>query len=272
MADNSSDRIVIDIAVKSPDSRDCAFKIYSDPAVESDQRIRESIEGGALYESEISALFASVLREGDTVLDVGANVGWFTLLSAAMVGPSGRVIALEPAPGNILKLRDNVSLNKLTNVDIRETAVSDSMDDSILYLNPHGNGGHALWDMQEGKAIPVTTMTLDSLMLNKVRLVKIDTEGHEVRVLAGAHKLLSEVRPAYVVAELHEPGLHAFGDSQASLRKMMTAHGYDTYLFLRGFPIPVFLPPDTAVKTNYTQNFLFTTPTMLAELCPEVIL
>src|ERR1700677_2127501 len=78
-----------------------------------------------LYEYEKQELFGSLVKTGDVVFDVGANVGYYTLLAATLVGPSGTVHSFEPSPRNASILRKHVSFNRLANVEFHESAVSD---------------------------------------------------------------------------------------------------------------------------------------------------
>jgi predicted methyltransferase len=85
-----------------------AFEMEFDPAFNADARLLDFLQKGKLYEPEVTAVFGRVLRPGDVVIDVGANVGWFTLLAASLVGPGGKVVACEPGPDNLAKLQANI--------------------------------------------------------------------------------------------------------------------------------------------------------------------
>lgn len=269
----------ITLTAKNGDAR--SFKVELNSDCESEQCIKEYLNLGQLYEREISAIFHAALRPGDTVIDVGANVGWFSLLAATLVGPEGHVIAFEPSHDNVEKLRRNAALNGFTNITVNEAALSDETGTAEFYLNPYGNGGHALWDMQAGRAdrkpstpVTVSKTTLDDWcaqhLHNPPRLIKIDTEGHDKRVLIGAKQLLDKYRPPYIVSELHRKGLNAFGDSQLDFMALMKSYGYDTFLLTDNFPLPVMLPASTVLHSNYTQNLLFSTLVNVGALCPAL--
>lgn len=230
------------------------------------------------YEPEVTKLFKAILRPGDTCLDIGANTGWFTTLAAELVGPQGRVIAFEPAPENLENLRNNIYRGSFTNVTVVEAALSDSDGTANFYLNPYGDGGHALWDAQSHNqpykkptVIQVKQLKLDSWLghYQRPKLVKIDTEGCEQRILTGAKNLL-EMRPPYLIVELHTRGLAAFGDNESTLRHILHECGYSAFLLDVGFPIPVLCPPNTAIDTPYTHNILFTNPELLGLLYPRI--
>jgi predicted methyltransferase len=85
-----------------------AFEMEFDPAFNADARLLDFLQKGKLYEPEVTAVFGRVSRPGDVVIDVGANVGWFTLLAASLVGPGGKVVVCEPGPDNLAKLQANI--------------------------------------------------------------------------------------------------------------------------------------------------------------------
>ena len=131
------------------------------------------------------------LSEGDTVVDVGANIGVFTLKAARQV-PRGRVVAVEPAPLNLELLRENVARNRLTNTEILDCAVSDREGEARLFER----GDYALYSLHfgSGRSTPVRLATLDGLFqergIRACRLLKIDVEGEELAVLRGAGRAL----------------------------------------------------------------------------------
>lgn len=151
-------------------------------------------------EPQLQTLLRAHLRPGDTLYDLGANVGYFTLVGASLVGPTGHVVAFEPSARNAAALRRNVAMNNLTQVVVREMAVSDSV----------GLAGFCPGDNDQSGTLgagpcTVATTTID----HEVRgtgcipdVLKIDVEGAEDRVLAGAARTLAEHRPL-VVCELH---------------------------------------------------------------------
>lgn len=257
-----------------------SFKLELDPDnFESDRNFEKALAKNRLYENEISEFFINVLDPGDVVIDVGANVGWFTILAATLVGPDGVVEAFEPAPANVEKLKRNIQLNGFQNIRVRPLAVGDELCEVEFYLNPYGNGGHALWDMQKDipKNTPSAVMSVGKVRLDdfklankKPKLIKIDTEGHDFRVLKGATSLLLHCHPPFIVSELHQSGLHAFGETQNEFRGFMKAAGYDTFLLHKDLPFPLFLPLGTQIKTNYVQNLLFARAQELAKAFPSL--
>lgn len=171
-------------------------------------------------EPELQALLAEHLSPGDIVLDLGANVGFFTLVSAALVGPRGRVIAYEPLPTNAHALRHNVSLNDLRYVEVVEAAVSDKAGTARLGAN-HSNQDGSIVTHQGESAVNVRTVSVDDEMLRldlRPSLVKIDVEGAESAVLAGMIRTLRDAQPI-VVCEVHATQHVPDGPIPSMLRK-----------------------------------------------------
>jgi FkbM family methyltransferase len=171
------------------------------------------------YELEKQRVFAELVRPGETVFDLGANVGFYTLLGSELVGPSGLVYAFEPLPRNLLYLRRHVALNGLTNVRVIEAAVSDVRGRHRFQCHQSAAMGHLASD----GAIEVSTVTLDNFVFeNHISMpnsIKIDVEGAEFSVLQGAREVLAQKRPALLLAT-HSQTL------RTQCLELLTAHGY----------------------------------------------
>ena len=173
---------------------------------------------GGTYEPEQTRAFEDLVKPGDTVLDVGAHVGYYTLLSSVLVGASGRVFAFEPNPRNYHYLDQHVYLNRCRNVTTVPAAASD-----------HGGTAHFQFGSGSGTgklaskgALEVITLTLDEFCAER-RLtpsaVKIDVEGAELEVLEGARQVLERDRPT-VFLSTHGADLHT------RALAVLIGHGY----------------------------------------------
>jgi FkbM family methyltransferase len=174
----------------------------------------------------------AVVSSGSTAIDVGANIGFFTLRLARWVGPTGRVIALEPEARNFASLHRRVSRAGLADVvTCMQAAAADRHRELRLALTPGHPGDHHLADDGE----PVAGITLDDLAAanaHPVTFVKIDVQGAETLVLAGAHELIETHRPAILV-ELHEPSLRRLGSSRREVVNTLVALGYAGHMLTR---------------------------------------
>lgn len=153
------------------------------------------------YEKELLPFIEQCCVPGTTVADVGAHIGYDTLLMARRVGPAGSVLSFEPDPQNRARLQRNVAINELANVRIFAEAISDRVGQ--VAFAAEGTTTSRVVDGGEAASGEVAATTLDALKVEP-RFVKIDVEGHEAAVLRGAAWLLQEVRPMLLI-EVHSP-------------------------------------------------------------------
>lgn len=158
-----------------------------------------------LYEPEETELLRKIVRKGAVVVDVGANIGWYTLLSAHLAGKTGKIVAFEPEPSNFSLLNESVKRNGFDNVFLFNNCVSNMEGTRKLWLNKGNLGGHSIvWRTSE-EAVDVEAVTLDSclskLEIQIVDLLKIDAEGAEPEVLEGALNYLLSSKIKNIVLE-----------------------------------------------------------------------
>ena len=196
---------------------------------------------GELYEKETTELLCRILEPGDTFIDVGAHVGWFTLLASKIVGPEGRVVAVEPECENYNWLRKNISINNINgNTETHRMVVTSQSEMVTFYLNADNDGGHALWPpknhsfnqktAEKQQVIMAEGITLDDLCkqenIPEVKLIKIDTEGAEVKVLIGAGQLLRSQKVKHIIAEVNQFGLVQMGTNVQRMIRFVEGFGY----------------------------------------------
>jgi len=148
------------------------------------------------------ALLNSFLRPGDWALDIGANVGHYTMRMAELVGSSGRVIALEPVPDTFALLAANVRRLKDENVSLLNIAASDGVAAVNIEIPRSSDGATNFYlaHLSPNKSgLVVLSLAIDQMCLPTIRLVKIDVEGHELPVLKGMHALLQRDRPVIIL-------------------------------------------------------------------------
>jgi FkbM family methyltransferase len=143
------------------------------------------------YERQVQALFRERIHPGAIVLDIGANVGFFTLLASKLAGSSGHVYAFEPLPRNLYYLERHVRLNDLTNVTVQSLAITSQSGTARFERGE--NASQARLAVGDGD-LPITTASLDDLLADKVirapTFIKMDIEGAETDALRGAAMLL----------------------------------------------------------------------------------
>lgn len=163
------------------------------------------------YEHDKVLRFQETVKPGHVVFDVGAHVGYYTLLASELAGPHGQVIAFEPLPRNLRYLHEHLRLNSVQNVRVIEAAVSDRSGTARFRVVPDSSMGAVTSDAS-ADAIEVETVSLDDLFargeIPAPNVLKIDVEGAEASVLAGAEKVIAEARPAIFLAT-HGAEVHA---------------------------------------------------------------
>jgi len=150
----------------------------------------------ATYEPEVINVLRMLLKPGQTVLDIGAHAGYFTLMMAAMVGPSGQVHSFEPSPHTFRLLKKNVKRNKLSNVVVNKRAVSNNSGERVFHTYYNDRAAYATFGKPPhpgSMQITVKTLTLDEYVaesnIPKIDLMKIDVEGAEPLVVDGGRGL-----------------------------------------------------------------------------------
>jgi FkbM family methyltransferase len=169
----------------------------------ADAAVTPGLRSGS-YEPHLTAVFEKFCRPGMTVVDVGANLGYFTLLASKLVEPNGRVIALEPNSENCRLLLSSLRLNGLSNVDLFPVAAGEAAGWAYYGTHVGSNGGLVDDDdllARFGTVVP--TFRLDDLVDRKVDFLKMDVEGAEGRVVHGATRIIEKDRPI-VTTELKE--------------------------------------------------------------------
>ena len=171
--------------------------------LEGDKYVGELIASTGQYEPYESELLIKNIKGGDIVIDVGANIGYYTLLFAKKVGENGKVYAFEPDPVSFTILEKNIKDNKFRNIEAFNIALSDKRESLQLFISAENLGDHRLFDDHKVKRKKTTVKanTLDlffkgeKFKKNKISLIKIDTQGYEPFVIKGAQQLIKSQKP-----------------------------------------------------------------------------
>lgn len=185
------------------------------------------------YELGLTELISCTLRPGDTFIDVGAHIGYYTVLASGLVGPDGEVHSFEPVPDIFSRLETNAALNNLENARLNQTAVSDRDGDLEIYLPRAINTGTGSFVKQPNSSDEsrvCRSVSLDSYVqsngIGDIRLIKMDVEGAEVLALGGMHGVLEAVDPPNVICEAVPLLLEAAGSSVQELVSLMEEKGF----------------------------------------------
>ena len=159
------------------------------------------------YEADKMRIFATLAKARHVVYDIGANAGIYTVLASTLVGSEGKVFAFEPLPRNVEFLRRHVKLNRRENVVVMSCAVSDQATRARFDATVGPSQGR----LSKAGDIEVETVTLDGLLtagqILPADVIKIDVEGAEDRVLAGAETVITARRPIILLAT-HGSAVH----------------------------------------------------------------
>lgn len=185
------------------------------------------------YEPLMTRCLQRALRPGMTFVDVGAHVGYFTMIAARAVGPQGRVVAIEADPDTCNHLRQNIGRNDLENVELRELAVGSGYGTVRLYRDPQGPGYNSIYrlPMTRSEGIEVPQRPLDDV-LEGVRpdVIKLDIEGAELDTLKSAKRTLDGHRHLTLFVEINEERLAAAAVTPRELARHLTDAGFTLWL------------------------------------------
>jgi FkbM family methyltransferase len=248
------------------------LQLYIDRHQTTQAKMYECFAANQLYEPGLARLFAEVLQAGDCVVDVGAHIGYFTLLAATLVGPHGKVFAFELDEENANQLSANIALNNYTHVVPCRGAVGSANTTVPYFLNADDEGGHALWDIggqlaNARSGAPCHTrsvemMTLDAVLsqqeLAAVKLIKISAEGAEYDVILGGTQTLIKYDVPYIVCRLHPFALRQMGQAENELRSFMGSIGYAASILAPDGVTLQPLTPEEALDETSSVTVVFT--------------
>ena len=207
----------------------------------ADTAVSGVIVAEGTYEPEITGLLARFLRPGMTFVDVGANVGYHALLAARAVGPTGRVVAVEPSSENCRLILLSAALNGFANVEVLPVALDDHQGWAHL---SHHIGSNASFvpggveDLRRGHGTVVPVLRLDQLVSGRVDVVKLDVEGAEAHAVAGGASLIAASLPVVVTEVSAEMLQRVSGCSVRDYLGFFERLGYTAALVRPGRPEP----------------------------------
>ncbi len=199
-------------------------KMFLDPK----DTLRLSING--IYEEFETEIVYKEVKKGYSVLDIGANIGYYTLIFAKLVGEDGKVFAFEPEPNNFEILKKNVEINGYKNVILEKKAVTDKNGKIKLFLSETNLGDHRVYDSGDGrKFIEVECIKLDDYFSNyegKINFIKIDIQGGELNAFKGMRELLKKNKTLKIITEFWPFGLKKCGTDPLELLNFLVDNGF----------------------------------------------
>ncbi|MFC1992422.1 FkbM family methyltransferase [Chloroflexota bacterium] len=178
-----------------------------------------------IHEELTTELFKKVVKDGDIVVDLGANVGYFTLLASKLVGKEGRVYAFEPEPLNYSILIKNIELNGYKNIISVQKAVSGICGTVKLFIDEKATGCHTLSQYDDKKEfIEVDSVTLDNFFKDRnhpVNVIKMDIQGAEIAALMGMDRIIEQNDNLKIFAEFNPSLIQGMGHSAEEFVRML---------------------------------------------------
>jgi FkbM family methyltransferase len=200
------------------------------------RRIIRNVIMNGVYEEFETEIFKKRVKKGMTVVDIGANWGWYTLIAAKLVGEKGKVYAFEPEPYNYDLLLKNIEINGYDNIIPVQKAVSNKVGTVKLFLTQDNPGGlntiypynHSL----QRNFVEVETITLDNFFRDrkdKIDVIKMDVEGAEFAILQGMREILGRNKTIEILTEFWLDGLRRFGYSPGRFLNEFMKHGFKLF-------------------------------------------
>jgi FkbM family methyltransferase len=197
----------------------------------TDEGIGQVVHDLHQYEPNETRFLRERLRPGMTFVDIGANIGFYTLLGSRCVGGSGHVLAVEPEPYNRSLLCRNVARNQLNNVQVKSCALSAEPGTAILRRSDTNFGDHRVRASTEANGDETISLdTFDHVLLeaglDRPDVVKMDTQGYECHIVRGMKRFLEDRHPAVVLTEYWPYGMRQAGGNPGEFLTTFADHGF----------------------------------------------
>jgi FkbM family methyltransferase len=202
--------------------------------LDTNDHLAQRIRCEEAFEPDVRQEVERIASRRVNVIDIGANIGYYTILASRLAGPERRVFSFEPQAKIVSKLRRNIELNALSNVEVFPFALSDRSGTSTFNLPPGGaeayGSMHANGRFTVAGTVQVETHRLDDVLEKlgnpKIGLVKMDAEGAELLILRGAAKLLSSPDKPDLIFEANEVNCKPFGYCVFDILQYVHSFGY----------------------------------------------
>lgn len=199
--------------------------------LDSKDSLRLSIS--EFHEPFETELVKKEIKSGYVVLNIGANIGYYTLIFAKLVGKEGKVFAFEPDPDNFALLKKNVEINGYLNVTLVQKAISNKTGKIRLYLSERSKGDHRICNLHDGrKSIEIEAIQLDDYFKNyngRIDFIKMDIQGAEGAAIQGMPLLLQKIKRTKMITEFWPSGLKKFGTEPEEFLKLLLKHDFKIY-------------------------------------------
>lgn len=203
------------------------FVLFLHPRDHEDGTDR-AFRAGKVYEPYETQCHKMFLRKGDTCIDVGANLGYYSFLYAKYVGNTGKVISFEPELENFSLLQRGILANNFANISAYQAAVGAKQETLTLYKSKDNLGDHRTWETSGREKVQIACVSLDKFLqdLPKVDFLKVDTQGYEILVLMGAQQLIKRSPNLILALEYWPLGIKGSGGTQQAFSDTLSHLGF----------------------------------------------
>ena len=209
-----------------------------------------------VWEPNISKYVKSILKEGDIAIDVGANIGWYTLLFASCVGDTGHVYSIEASPSIYTLLQRNILDNSKTNITSVNVAISDQRGRATIFKHDAANIGATtinpdmiFFDRHSEEAQINTAPLFDIIPMNDIlraRLIKIDVEGMEWKIVQSMSKILPQMSShSEFILEVNQRATELLGGSISKIIEIFASAGFDVHYIPNDYRIGAYISRST---------------------------
>jgi FkbM family methyltransferase len=230
-----SDLTILNVGFAPPGANQTSFSMAFDLAYPTQALFHRYLAANEFCDPPLVNTLLGFLQPGDTFIDVGSHIGYYSLFALQIVGAKGSVFAFEPNPNTFSVILASVLLNRAPNFFVLNCAMGDKPGMATFNINKQDEGMSSLVHRPANATqVSVQVTTLDAFAalarLGPVRMLKIDVEGFEENVVAGGHQLLSSGNVESVVFEINNnfPEIPKFRDQ--AIRKVLSSYGYTSYL------------------------------------------
>ncbi len=199
------------------------------------EHIQQQLFWYGYYEKSLGDVLKNIIKPGDVFLDIGANIGYFSLLIANNV-PTAKVISFEPVREIFESLKGNIAINNIKNVTAFNAAIGELKEEKELFISGLDNLGMSSFQQPEnfsGKKETVQVLTIDEWFeragLAKIDVVKLDVEGSELPALKGMKEILQNFKPI-VIVEINPETLSMFGLAPDDIYNYLSKFNFDSFL------------------------------------------
>lgn len=232
--------------------------------VDLSSSVGRSIWLRGIYEPEVEAYISRVLKPGDAFIDVGAHVGYFSVIAASIVGNNGEVHCFEPNRKVFELLKASIAFNELRNVHAHPVALW-SKSGALVLITPRDSGFSYVRTNESRYNAPgdiVQAITLDQYASQsvkcQVKLIKLDVEGAEYHVLLGMQRILQSQSPCLIL-EAQDWSLSRFGHNLADIFVLLGGYGYRAF-YLTGQPVRDVEEARQRLQDMWVKNLIFEIP------------